>query len=109
MGKGRFYTGETPDKRTIKTPTDELLTEVLKRKEQFVKIREVVKSLDDIFKVQLSTSAIVTVQSEYLYILFHLDEKKTVRDVMKGTGKTYFDVGKAIYELAGAGMVRKVQ
>ncbi len=109
MGKGRFYAGETPDKRTIKTPTDELLTEVLKRKEQFVKIREVVKSLDDIFKVQLSNSAIVTVQSEYLYILFHLDEKKTVRDVMKGTGKTYFDVGKAIYELVAAGMVQKVK
>jgi serine/threonine protein kinase len=109
MGKGRFYAGETPEKRTINTPTDELLTEVLKRKEQFVKIREVVKSPDDIFKVQLSTSAIVTVQSEYLYILFHLDEKKTVRDVMTGTGKTYFDIGKAIYELVGAGMVKKVQ
>lgn len=107
-GKGRFYGGERPEKRTIYTPTDELLSEVIKRKEKFVQIRKVVKSPDDIFKVHLASSAIITLQADYMYILLFLDEKKTLLDIMKETGKTYFDIAQIIYELYSSGIVQRV-
>ena len=109
-GKGLFYPDAVPEFKTVDSDTDKLLADLLTSKEQFKKVKEVITSYDDIFRLDLPTSsAIIKLQSNQLYILAYLDGKNSINDIVRKTRRNHFDVSKAVYDLATSNLVEKVK
>ncbi len=108
-GKAVFSPDLLPEARTIWADTEKLLADFIKRKSEVEKIRKVVVSYEDTFKLHLpENAAIIQLQPEQLYILAYLDGKNNINDIVKETGKNHFEISKAIYELSCSDLVRKV-
>ncbi len=109
-GKGIFYPDVLPEFKTVEEDTDKLLAELITAKDQLEKIKDVITSNDDVFHLDLPTSsAIVKLQSNQLYILAYLDGKNSIDDIARKTGRNHFEISKAIYELSGSNLVRKIK
>jgi serine/threonine protein kinase len=109
-GKAVFSPDILPDTKTISSDTEKLLADFIIRKNQVEKIREVVSSYENTFKLYLpENAAIIQLQPDQLYILAYLDGKSNINDIVKQTGKNHFEISKAIYELSCSGLVKKVK
>lgn len=109
-GKGIFYPDLICEAKNIEEGAAILLAELIKRKDLAEKIEETVTSGDNVFRLELqSNSAIIKLQSDQLYILVYLDGKNTINDIVRKTGRNYFDVAKAIYDLASSDLVVKIR
>jgi len=108
-GKAIFSPDILPCVETISSDTEKLLVKLITRRNQFKKLKKIVTSSEDIFKLELpQNSAIIKLLPEELYILAYLDGTYNINDIAKETNKSNFEISKAIYDLSVSGLVKKV-
>ncbi len=112
--QGSFYfePGQRPESEPILVSIDPeaLLLEGARRIDEWSQIEKKVPSLDLIFALdtdKASSLSSLELTEEQEQILPYLDGKHCVLDVMEQTALGEFDVGKALYGLITAGLVRR--
>ncbi len=113
--QGSFYfePGQRPDEEPIlvKVDPESLLLEGARRVDEWSQIEKKIPTLDLIFALdtdRASTLSALDLVEEQERILPYLDGKHTVWEIVDDTALGEFDVGKALYGLISAGLVRRV-
>ena len=112
--QGSFYfePGQLPDREPILVSIDpeSLLLEGARRVDEWSQIEKKIPSLDLIFALDTDKAASLSsldLSEEQEQILPLLDGKQTVWDVIDQTALGEFEVGKALFGLVTAGLVRR--
>jgi tetratricopeptide (TPR) repeat protein len=113
--QGTFYfePGQSPEQEQILVSIDpeSLLLEGARRVDEWSQIEKKVPSLELIFALDPDKSTSITslnLTDEQQKIIPALDGKHSGWDIIEETAITEFDVGKALYGLVSAGLVRRV-
>jgi Tfp pilus assembly protein PilF len=112
--QGTFYfePGQRPEREEIRVSIDpeSLLLEGARRVDEWSQIVKKIQSLEVIFTLDSEKSATISslnLTTEQEKILAYLDGKHSGWDIVEETALGEFDVGKALYGLATAGLVRR--
>lgn len=112
--QGTFYfePGQKPEREQILVSIDpeSLLLEGARRVDEWSQIENKIKSLDVIYQLDADKSATISALNltpEQEAILPYLDGKHSGWEMVEETALPEFEVGKALYGLATAGLVRR--
>lgn len=112
--QGSFYfeADEAPDEGAMRVSInpENLLLEGARRIDEWSLIEQKIPSLDLVFRLErpLAELAGADLSEEQRKILPLLDGRHTVHEVVEESGLVEFDVGKAVYGLLQAGIVKQV-
>ena len=109
VGKFNFTPGILPEEKSIRTSTDQLLEEGQKRIKEWENLREVIPSMDVVFKLAGHKGADdINLKSAEWNILTQVDAVKSVREISKALNMNEIGVAKVLYALYSTGLLEVV-
>ena len=110
IGKFNFTPGLLPEEKSIGTSTDQLLEEGQKRIKEWEHIREVIPSMEVVFKLAgYKGSNDINLKSAEWNILTQVDAMRSVGDISNALNLDEFGVAKILYGLYSAGLLEIVE
>jgi hypothetical protein len=107
-GKASFEPDAVPLERTISIPTEQLLLDWSFQKEEWDKMREVIPSLNTIFRLSLQTNQKnKNVNAKQWNVLALCNGTKTVSEIAQTLNLDAFKTSKAIFQLVQLGLLEK--
>jgi len=110
IGKFSFTPGVLAEEKSIGTSTDQLLEEGSKRIREWEQIREVIPSMDVVFKLAgYKRSNDITLRSAEWNILTQVDAMRSVEEISKALDLDEVGVEKILHGLYSAGLLEVVE
>ncbi len=110
VGKFNFTPGLLPEEKSIETSTDQLLAEGQKRIKEWEYFREVIPSMEIVFKLTgHKGSNDIKIKSTEWNVLTQVDGMKSVREISKALNKDDIGVAKVLHDLFLAGLLEVVE
>jgi hypothetical protein len=110
IGKFNFAPGALPEEKSIDTGTDQLLEEGEKRIKEWEHIREVIPSMNVVFRLAGHKGPNdINLKSAEWNILTQVDAMRSVGKISNALNLDELDVAKTLYELCSAGLVEVVE
>ena len=109
-GKATFEPDVPPRDRTISIPTENLLLNWSYRKQEWERIRKVIHSPNDIFRISLQNDIKdKNVKGDQWNVLALTNGSRTISEIARSLGWDEFKTSKAIYRLIQAGFVERTE
>jgi hypothetical protein len=109
-GRVTFNWQQSPEKRTVLTSTEQLMSKWAQREEKWRKVKKVMSSSDDVFSIIVDSGGNDrTIPAEQWGVLALCNGMRNVADIAGLLGRTIFEVSEAIYEMVGMGVLEKVE
>ena len=109
-GKTIFEPDVPPRERTIPIPTENLLLNWSYRKQEWERIRKVIHSPNDIFRISLQNDVKdKNVKGDQWNVLAMTNGNRTISEIARALGWDQFKTSKAIYRLIQAGFVERTE
>jgi len=106
-GRVRFDWRISPEKRTVTTPTEQLVSNWTQQEEEWKKIKTEVPSSEAIFSIVVDSGGCDrTIQEKQWDVLALCNEMRTVSVIAEQLGRSIFDVSQTIYEMVGLGIIK---
>ncbi len=110
IGKFTFSPDALPKEKSIETGTDQLLEEGEKRIKEWEHIREVIPSMDVVFRLAgHKGSDDINLRSAEWNILTQVNAMRSAGEISVALDLDEFDVAKTLYELYSAGLLEVVE
>ena len=110
IDKFNFASGVLPEEKSIRTSTDQLLAEGSKRIKEWEHLREVIPSMDVVFKLAgHKGSDDINLKSAEWNILTQVDGMRSVGEISKALNVDEIGVAKILYGLHSAGLLGVVE
>ena len=110
IGKFNFTPGVLPEEKSIRTSTDQLLAEGSERIKEWEHIREVIPSMDVIFKLAgHKRSDEINIKSAEWNILTQMDGVRSVGEISNALNVDEIGVTKILYGLYSEGLLEVVE
>ena len=109
-GRVAFNWQLSPEKRTVRMPTEHLLSNWAQREEEWRKVKEVMTSSDAVFSIVVdSGGADRTIRAKHWGVLALCNGMRSVSDVAGVLGRSVFEVSEIICELVGMAVLQKAE
>lgn len=109
-GKTIFEPDVPPRERTIPIPTENLLLNWSYRKQEWERIRKVIHSPNDIFRISLQNDVKdKNVKGDQWNVLAMTNGNRTISEIARALGWDQFKTSKATYRLIQAGLVERTE
>ncbi len=110
IGKFSFAPGALSEEKSVEIGTNQLLEEGEKRIEEWEHIREVIPSMNVVFRlVGHNGPNDINLKSAEWNILTQVDAMRSVGEISKALNLDEFDVAKTLYKLCSEGLVEVVE
>ena len=110
VGKFDFTPGLLPEEKSIENSTDQLLAEGQKRIKEWECLKEVIPSMDVVFKLSgYKSSDDIKLKSAEWNILTHVDGMRSIREISKALHVDEIGVAKVLHGLFSAGLLVVVE
>jgi len=110
VGRTTFEPDVSPRERTIPIPTENLLLNWSYRKQEWEKIRKVVHSPNDIFRISLQNdSKDRSIKGDQWNVLALANGSRTISEIARTLGWDEFKTSRAIYRLIQVGLLERIE
>jgi len=106
----KFEIGKVTSEISINETTDNIVNQVQHVTGEWIKLREIIGSLDSVFKVSFTRNyEVVSLLPKDLEILAQLNGHASISEVAHKVNKNYFEIAEVIYNLCLMGIIEKVE
>jgi hypothetical protein len=107
-GRVRFDWQASPEDRTVKMVTEQLMSDWAEREEEWRKIKTIVTSSDTVFSIVVDGGGgDKTIPGQQWGVLALCNGMRSVSEVADQLGRSVFEVSRRIYEMVGLGLLKE--
>jgi hypothetical protein len=108
-GRVTFNWQLSPEKRTVRMATDQLISKWARREEEWSKVKKIMTSTDEVFSIVVdSAGASRTIPAKHWGVLALCNGMRSVSDIAALLGRGTFEVSEIICEMVNTGVLEKV-
>jgi hypothetical protein len=107
-GNFRFENGVEAPETSIDKSTDQILLDGTRMMQKWKEIKKIISSMEIIFALsQTNNIDNINLQPEEWQILAHVNGNRTIKDIIKESGRDEFEVVKILYQFHSTGLIVK--
>jgi DNA-binding Lrp family transcriptional regulator len=109
-GRVTFNWQLSPEKRTVRTATDQLISNWARREEEWLKVKKVTTSSDEVFSIVVDCGGTSrSIPAKQWGVLALCNGMRSISDIATLLGRSVFEVSEMICEMVNTGLLEKAE